>query len=279
MNNIHVVLDSTSQIPAEMLAAHKNLHKVSLKIRVADREWNEDELSYPQLFIELDKAGVMPMTSQPPIGDFVELFQGLVDEGAQVIVITVSGALSGTVEGAKVAARSVDPEKIHVLDSQTADLGALKMAEMALQMIADGCDVAKIMQALRDRVRATHTLLLPDSLEHLHKGGRIGGAATLIGTILQIKPVLHLCEGKIAILDKVITRKRAINRLIDELSKCEHLDYIGIVHVGVTEDCIEMEKRVKELYPYTTVSLTETGSAIAAHTGPNALALIYQEKL
>lgn len=280
VNNIHVVLDSTARIPAELLKQHKNLHKVSLKIRVADKEWNEDELPYQQLFAELDKAKTMPQTSQPPLGEFVELFQKLVDEDAEVIVITVSGALSGTAEGARTAARSVDAKKIHVIDSETADIGQLRIAEAALQMIAEGLDCVEIVQSLKDRVRATHTMILPDSLEHLHKGGRIGGAATLLGTILQIKPVLYLTEGKISVLDKVRTRKRAMNRMIDEVAKCERIEYVGVVHAGASEeDCLELKKRVQELYPYMKVTLTETSSVVAAHTGPKALALIYQEKL
>lgn len=279
MNNIHIVLDSTAHIDNALLQKYKNLHKVSLKVRIADHEWDEDELSAHDLFIETKKAGVLQQTSQPPIGEFIQLFQSIVDEGGEVIVIAVSGALSGTVQGAKTAAATVNTKKIHVIDTQTTAIGMVRMTESALQMIEAGNSVEEILEVLHKQVKATHTLLLPDSLEYLHRGGRIGGAAALFGTILQIKPVLYLTEGRITILDKVRTRKRAINRLIEELGQCGELEYIGVVHVEAPADGQELKERVAALYPNAIVSLTDAGSVVASHTGPGAVALIYQEKL
>jgi DegV family protein with EDD domain len=279
VNKIHIVLDSTAHVEDEFLQKYKNLHKVSLKVRIADQEWNEDELSAHDLFTETKKAGVLQQTSQPPIGEFIQLFQSIVDQGDSCIVIAVSGALSGTVQGAKTAAATVDKKKIHVIDAQTTAIGMVRMAESALEMIEAGKSVEQILEVLHKQVKATHTLLLPDSLEYLHRGGRIGGAAALFGTILQIKPVLYLTEGRIAILDKVRTRKRAIDRLIEELGKCDELEYIGIVHVEAEAECLEIKARVEALYPTAKVSLTVVGSVLAAHTGPRTLALMYQEKI
>ncbi|MBP2631948.1 MAG: degV family protein [Firmicutes bacterium] len=279
MNNIHIVLDSTAHVEDEFLQKYKNLHKVSLKVRIADQEWNEDELSAHDLFIETKKAGVLQQTSQPPIGEFIQLFQSIVDQGDTCIVISVAGALSGTVQGAKTAAATVDKKKIHVIDAQTTAIGVVRMAESALEMIDTGNSVEEILEVLHKQVKATHTLLLPDSLEYLHRGGRIGGAAALFGTILQIKPVLYLTEGRITILDKVRTRKRAIDRLFEELGKCAELEYIGIVHVEAEAECLEIKARLTAHYPTVKISLTEAGSVVAAHTGPRALAFIYQEKI
>ncbi len=279
MNNIHIVLDSTAHIEDEFLQKYKNLHKVSLKVRIAEQEWDEDELSAHDLFIETKKAGVMQQTSQPPIGAFIQLFQSIVDQGDTCIVIAVAGALSGTVQGARTAAVTVDKKKIHVIDAQTSAIGLVRMAESALEMIEAGKSAEQILEVLHKQVKVTHTLLLPDSLEYLHRGGRIGGAAALFGTILQIKPVLYLAEGRITILDKVRTRKRAINRLIEELGKCGELEYIGIVHVEAEAEGLETKAQVAELYPTAKISLTVAGSAVAAHTGPGTLAFIYQEKI
>lgn len=279
MKNIHIVLDSTAHVESELLQKYKNLHKVSLKVRIADQEWDEDELSAHDLFIETKKAGVLQQTSQPPIGEFIQLFESIISEGGEVIVIAVSGALSGTVQGARTAAATVNTKKIHVIDTQTAAIGMVRMAESALQMIEEGKGVEEILEVLHKQVKATHTLLLPDSLEYLHRGGRIGGAAALFGTILQIKPVLYLTEGRITILDKVRTRKRAVNRLIEELDQCGELEYIGVVHVELQEDGQELKERVAALYPNAIISLTEAGSVVASHVGPGAVALIYQEKI
>lgn len=279
MGNIHVVLDSTSHVTDDFLARHKILHKASLRVRIGEREWKEDELSCTDLFAETKRTGIMQQTSQPPIGEFVQMFQEIVDAGDEAIVICVSGALSGTVQGARTAAKMVDEKKIHVLDAQTAAVGLVRLAEIALQMIEENRSVAEIMVVLEAAVKKTHTLLLPDSLEYLHRGGRIGGAAAIFGSILQIKPVLYLTEGRVTILDKVRTRKRAIQRLIDEVAKVAPLEYIGIVHVEAKEECEEIQSHLEELYPDVRVSLTEAGSVVGSHTGPRTLAFIYQEKL
>ncbi|MDF2565006.1 MAG: degV family protein [Massilibacillus sp.] len=279
MNNIHIVLDSTAHVEDEFLQKYKNLHKVSLKVRIADQEWDEDELSAHDLFIETKKAGVMQQTSQPPIGEFIQLFQSIVDQGDTCIVIAVAGALSGTVQGARTAAVTVDKKKIYVIDAQTTAIGMVRMAESALEMIEAGKSIEQILEVLHKQVKATHTLILPDSLEYLHRGGRIGGASALVGTILQIKPVLYLTEGRIAILDKVRTRKKAIDRLIEELVKCGELEYIGVVQIEAENDGIEIKARVAEIYPAVKISLTTVGAVIAAHTGPGTLGFIYQEKI
>jgi DegV family protein with EDD domain len=279
VNNIHIVLDSTAHVEDEFLQKYKNLHKVSLKVRIADQEWDEDELSAHDLFIETKKAGVMQQTSQPPIGEFIQLFQSIVDQGDTCIVIAVAGALSGTVQGARTAAVTVDKKKIYVIDAQTTAIGMVRMAESALEMIEAGKSIEQILEVLHKQVKATHTLILPDSLEYLHRGGRIGGASALVGTILQIKPVLYLTEGRIAILDKVRTRKKAIDRLIEELVKCGELEYIGVVQIEAENDGIEIKARVAEIYPAVKISLTTVGAVIAAHTGPGTLGFIYQEKI
>lgn len=279
MDNIHVVLDSTANVSAELLQKYKNLHQVSLKVMLADKEWNETDLTAPELFAEMKNSGMFPKTSQPALGDFIAVFQQITQAGGKIIVITVAGGLSGTVEGAKTAARMVSEKDIYVIDSQTTLSGMIHLAENALDMAARGVPIADIVHNLHARVKVTHTLLLPDSLEHLHRGGRIGGAAAVFGTILQIKPILHLAAGKIVVLDKVRTRAKAIRRMEDELAKCKNLDYIGVAHIGAEAEALREKEQLARLYPSVRISLMEAGPVLAAHVGPATFALIYQEKI
>lgn len=279
MDNIHVVLDSTANVPAELLQKHKNLHQVSLKVMLADKEWNETDLTAPKLFTEMKNSSAFPKTSQPALGDFIAIFQQIIQASGKIIVITVAGGLSGTVEGAKTAARTVSEKDIYVIDSQTTLSGMVHLAECALDMAAQGVSIEEIVHNLHERAKVMHTLLLPDSLEHLHRGGRIGGAAAIFGTILQIKPVLHLVEGKIVVLDKVRTRTKAIRRMEDELAKCKDIAYIGVAHIGAEAEALKEKEQLSSLYPSVQISVTEAGSVLAAHVGPATLALIYQEKI
>lgn len=278
MGKIHVVVDSTSYISDELLTKYSNLHKISLKVRIAEREWNDDELAAADLFAEMKLKGAALQTSQPPVGEFIRVFEQITKAGNEVIVLSVSGALSGTVQGARTAANAVDSRRIHVVDTRTAAVGVVRLAERVLQNIDKGWEMDKILADLNEAVAKTHTLLLVGSLDYLHKGGRIGGAAALFGSILQIKPVLYLKEdGSIAVLDKVRTKKRAVRRLLEEVAKTAPHDYIGVVHVADENDCCELKQQLKELYPNSRISLTEAGAAVAAHTGPGSLAIIYQQ--
>ena len=279
MSEIHIVVDSTAQIPREMVEMYPNLHIVSLKVRIGDREWPEDELPTAELFKIAKESKLHPQTSQPAPGDFIEICKPLIDAGKEIIIITVSGGLSGTVQGAKSVAKLLDVQRIHVIDSGTTTIGMVQMAKMALTMAASGMAVRYIVEKIHDMIEATHTFLLVDTLEYLYKGGRIGGAAALFGTILQIRPVLYLLEGKVTVMDKVRTKQRAVTRMLEELQKYQNLEYIGVAHIDVPIEGQEITARIKAMYPNTQVLPAAIGSVLGAHLGPGMVGLVFQEKI
>lgn len=279
MGNIHIVIDSTANVSAELLEKYDNLHVASLKVILGQEEWPEDELPSSELFRLAEIKKCHPKTSQPALGDFVNIFEPLIKAGNQIVVVTVSGGLSGTVQCARNAANMVDAKNIRVVDSGTTLMAITRMAETALEMAGDGSNLDEIADHLEVMARNTYTLIVPNTLEYLQKGGRIGGAAALFGTILQIKPILYLVEGKVAVLDKVRTRPRAITRAVDELKKQERLAYIG---VGYSECLIEAEAlkaQLRLLYPDIPIIVKEIGSVLSSHLGPGLLGLIYQKIL
>lgn len=279
MSHIHIIVDSIAQVPSEMSAMHPNLHTVSLKVRVGNKEWQENEISTKELFVICQETKQHPQTSQPAPGDFIELCQPLLDAGKEVIIITVSGGLSGTVEGARAVARMLDEKRIHVIDSGTATIGTLQMAKAALEMAASGSSIGEIVKKIEAMVKVTHTCLVPDTLEYLYKGGRIGGAAALFGSILQIKPVLYLADGKVAVLDKVRTKQRAITRMLDELQKVQKLEYIGVAHIDAPQEGEALAARIKVMFPDTAILPAKIGSVLASHLGPGMMGLVFQEKI
>ena len=279
MSHIHIIVDSIGQIPSEMLAMHTNLHTVSLRVRVGDREWQENDISTKELFGVCQETKQHPKTSQPAPGDFIEICKPLIEAGKEVIIITVSGGLSGTVEGARAVAKMIDSKRISVIDSGTASIGMTQMAKTALEMAAEGKTHWEIAEKMEDMARATHTFLIPDTLEYLYKGGRIGGAAALFGSILQIKPVLYLVDGKVAVLDKVRTKQRAITRMLEEMQKYQNLEYIGVGDIDVPAEGEALAARIKEMYPNTPILPAKIGSVLGAHLGPGMMGLVYQEKI
>lgn len=278
VSQIHIVVDSIAHISRDMFEMYPNLHGVSLKVRIGDREWPEGELSPAELFKIAKETKLHPQTSQPAPGDFIEVCKPLIDAGKEIILITVSGGLSGTVQGARAVAKMLDPQRIHVIDSGTASIGMVQMAKAALTMAASGMAAQNIVEKLHAMIAVTHTFILVDTLEFLYKGGRIGGAAALFGTILQIRPVLYLLDGKVAVMDKVRTKQRAVTRMLEELQKYQNLEYIGVAHIDAPAEAQGIITRVQEMYPDSQVLPAAVGSALGAHLGPGTIGIIFQEK-
>lgn len=279
VSQIHIIVDSIGQVSDEMLAMHQNLHIVSLKVRIGDQEWRENEISTKELFkISKDKSQ-HPKTSQPAPGDYIEICKPLIEAGKDVIIICVSGGLSGTVEGARSVAKMINEKKIHVIDSGTASVGMVQMAKVALEMALSGSTAKEIVDRLEALEKVTHTFLVPDTLEYLYKGGRIGGASALFGSILQIKPLLYLVDGKVAVMDKVRTKQRVVNRMLDELQKYKNLEYIGVGQIDVPEEGEALVAQIRALYPNTLILPAKVGSVLGAHLGPGLLGLVFQEKI
>ena len=276
---LQVVIDSTAMVDKEWLAEHENLHVVPLSVRIGEQEWLDTEISGAELFQRASAAKEMPKTSQPAQGQFIQLFQELTDRGQEVVCIILAGGLSGTAGTARMAAAQVDPRLIRVIDSGTTALGLVQMAKAALQAAEEGKSLAEVVHLLDAMVRHTHTVFIPGILEYLHKGGRIGGAARLFGGILQLRPLLYLQDGKVQVLDKVRTQKRALERAMQDIRLLQRPAYVGVGHVDNPELAAQTAALVKEAHPESQVEVFLISPVIGAHTGPGLIGFIYQENL
>jgi DegV family protein with EDD domain len=262
-----------------MLARHSNLHIVPLTVSLGERQWPENELKSADMFNMACEMKLYPKTSQPAPGDFVKVFTPLIAANQQVIVITLASGLSGTVQSARTAAQMVADEHIHIIDSGTTAMGMIGMVEAMLAMAAKEWPIEVIVQKVREMVKVTHTVLVPNTLEYLYKGGRIGGAAALFGSIMQIRPVLHLVDGKIAVLDKVRTRQKAIVRMLEELKLQRKLAYIGIGYMDHEAEGLALQAQIREFNQHTPLIMSQLGPVLGAHLGPGTVGLIFQEQV
>ena len=276
---LQVVIDSTAMGDKEWLGQHNNLHVIPLTVRIGEQEWLDTEISGAELFQRASAAKELPKTSQPAQGQFIQLFQELTASGQEVVCILLSGGLSGTASAARMAAAQVDPRLIRVIDSGTTALGLVQMAKAALQAAEEGKSLADVVHLLDAMVRRTNTMFIPGTLEYLHKGGRIGGAARLFGGILQLCPLLYLQDGKVQVLDKVRTQKRALERAMQDIRALQRPAYIGVGHVDNPELAAQTAALVKQAQPEAQVEVFLISPVIGAHTGPGLIGFIYQENV
>lgn len=278
MADLFIIVDSTANVPPEILREKSNLRVVPLRVIRGQKVWLDGEFTNAELFRQMEESGFQLRTSQPSPGDFINAINPLVASGAEVIVITMTGGLSGTLQSARIAAEMIG-KNVFVIDSCSTNWGMVKMALRALKLGAVGMTGEKIANDLRRMAAVTHTMFLPGTLKYLHQGGRIGGAAALFGSILQICPVLQLVAGEVAVLDKIRTRSRAVIRMVDELKSYSNLEYIGIVHIEALEEAKRLRATLEDLYRGSELTVTEGGTVLATHLGPGLLGLIFQERL
>jgi DegV family protein with EDD domain len=280
MSRVAVVTDTTQYLPREVVERH-GLQLVSLYVNWDGRTDRESELGdYRAFYDHLRTSSDLPSTSQPSVGDFLAVFEPLIDDGADVLSIHLSGGISGTVRSAEQARdalveRGVAPERIVVLDSRTGCAGHGVMSIAAANAAAGGADVqgaAAAAMALRETMRI---LFAVDTLEFLRRGGRIGAAQALLGSALKIKPILSI-EGEIFPVERVRTAGRAADRLIRELQEKRDAgaDVFFVQHVQAPDAAARIGERGAEIYGRGPEFVSELGPVIGTHTGPGLIGVM-----
>ena len=273
---IHVIVDSTSGVTEESLAKHKNLHLIPLTLAINGEYVPETEATVSQV-IEYSEATKKSIpTSQPSTGDFLELFDKIPAEDA-IIILCITTAVSGTYNGAVLAAKQSKRDQIAVINTRTTAIGILQMAQDALEFIDAGVsfdDLVKKLLDIAERMRTTFTV---DSLEYLRRGGRIGKATGIIGSILKIKPCIYLNKNnEVDVLDKVRTRKKAVASLLNYLHNNSPCKRIGIVHIENIEGAKELQRQVQSENPDIEVTVTGGTPVLACYLGPGLVGIIFE---
>lgn len=278
MANVRIVTDSACDLPPA-LCEDLGIEVVPLTIRFGHEELTDRrELTTDQFWERLPKAKQLPETAAPSVGAFEETFRRLADSGASGIVcINLSSRLSATMQSAEVAAKSLDGSiEIEVIDSLSVTMGLGLLVRHAAQRARDGANVASITAEVverRDRVRVLATL---DTLEYLRKGGRIGGAQALLGSMLSIKPVITVADGVVDTAGKVRTRSRALRFIVDRIKEAD-VEELCVLHSQAPDidDFVEM---LRPIVGSSEILVGTIGPVVGVHSGPGLLGAVWLER-
>jgi len=274
--SIRVVTDSSCDLPQSLVDALR-IEIVPLTIRFGDEELvDREELSTDEFWQRLEQSKLLPETAAPSAGAFESKFRELLARGATGIVcINLSSHLSATMQAAQVAAAAVSNDiPVQVIDSQSASMGLGNLCLTAARRAADGDSLEAIVQEVVNRRDRTKLFATLDTLEFLKRGGRVGNARALLGTVLSIKPVVELRDGVVEEAGKVRTRSKALKLLAAKASagKIEHLAVLS----GNAPDVDELLTMLEPVFPRDDIITGIVGPVIGTHAGPRVIGVTYQ---
>jgi fatty acid kinase fatty acid binding subunit len=275
---IKIVTDSGSGIGPDV-AQQYSISVVPLYVHFGNDTFREGvDIQLPEFLSRLKSAPQLPTTSQPSAGDFFELYKALTADGSEIISIHLSSKLSGTVASAHAAREMLPEARIHVVDTQSISAAQYVMAVEAARMAAAGRDVQAILARLDQLIAGFHIYFVVDTLEYLEKGGRIGKAAALLGTALQMKPLLALEDGIVEPKERIRSKSKAVARM-QELAVQETAGrkccYLGILHAAAAREAEQLKADlVSQLVPGETI-MSEVGPIITTHTGPGVVGAVF----
>jgi DegV family protein with EDD domain len=271
---VAIVSDTCHYLPAE-LVSQNGIHQVSLYVHWQGDTQPETEITdYDAYYDRLAQASDLPTTSQPSIGDFLAVYEPLLDSGHEIVSIHLAGGMSGTVASAAQAREQLGSRagRVHVIDSETACGGeglVLLAAAAAARAGGDGPAVADRARRARSELKMWFSL---DTLEYLRRGGRIGGAQAWLGSALSIKPILTV-EAQITPVERVRTSRRAFERMVDLMRERAEAgaDAWMVQHIHAPDQAQRLVDRGQEIFGRDPMTVSEIGPVIGAHVGPGLL--------
>jgi DegV family protein with EDD domain len=275
---VRIVTDSACDLP-EPICTELGIEVVPLTIRFGDREFvDRKELSVEAFWRELEASSTLPETSAPSVGAFEETFRRLSDGGADAIVcINLSARLSATMQSAQVAAKSVDgTTPIEIIDSLSASMGIGNLVLHAARRARAGASLEEIVGEVDARRSREHVFAALDTLEYLRKGGRIGGAQAMLGSMLSIKPIISVRDGVVEPAGRVRTRSKALRFLVDQVP-VGNVEHISVLHANAP-DLDEFLAMLEPKVPDAEVTVGTIGPVIGVHTGPRVMGIAWIDK-
>ena len=269
-----VVTDSTADLPDEWRDRY-DIHVVPLKVLFGTETFRDRvDMTDEQFFRRLAASTTLPTTSAPSPGEFAEVYQQLAKDHDGCISIHIGAQLSATAEAARVGASSVDGFKVHVVDSQTVSMPIAFLCRIA----AECRSLDDATAAVEQRVAKCRVLALLDTLKYLEMGGRLSRAQAMIGTMLDLKPLLLVADREIKPVDRVRTRSRAISRMIEFFNSELPVEHMAVMHAQAPDEAERVAGELRSELPDRDVTVGQIGCVLGTHTGPKAMGIVYLKK-
>lgn len=279
---VRIITDSTNDLDPKTIA-EKDIMVLPLYVNFSDSSYQDGvNITTPELYQLVEQKNELPKTAAISIQTFLETFQRIVEEGDEIVFTGISKQMSRTYENAVLAAQEINPDKIWIVDSMNLSTGIGLLVLKACKYRDAGMTAKEIANQLNEDNKRVLSQFAIERMDYLYKGGRCSGMAKLFGTLLKIKPIIAVRDGKMHVARKPHGRMRvALDVMIEQLrGDLERLDrdVVVITHSLAFEYCEYMEKKIKEFLPDVPVLCTVAGCVISSHCGQGTIGVLYMVK-
>lgn len=277
MGKVVVVTDSTATVPSDLVQS-LDIRIVPVLLVLGNQTFRDSvDITPGDVYRWLRTSKQIPTTAAPSVGDFVCIYAAAAQEASGIVSIHMSPDLSATYNVALMASQLVEGAPIRVVNCQTAAMGQGFATLEAARAAATGATLDEVVRRVEEVAAKVNLFLTLNTFEYLHRGGRIGGAATLLGTLLQIKPVLYVADGYVDLFSRPRTKAKAIRVMMEQLTKAADGGslHVAIFHADVAEEAEALQQRIATNLECDEIYVTEMTPIMGAHTGPGVLGVVF----
>ena len=279
--SIRIIADSTCYLPKEYINKY-NISIVSLNVLLNGKSYRETDLENDWFYKEMSKSPSIPTSSQPSIDDFYKTIESQVKEGHDIVGIFLSSDMSGTFSTSNLVKEMIlenyPNANIVILDSRSNCMQAGYAILEAAKAAADNKSLDEVVSIAKNVINNSNFIFVPDTLDYLKKGGRIGGAAALFGALLQIRPILTVSDGETTVFTKVRTKKKAVDKIIDTImdqNSKSPIKNLIVHHINCESEGQDLANKLQDKLGIANIKIQSIGPIIGLHVGPGSIGVAY----
>ena len=277
MSKVLVVTDSSATVPADLLQ-ELGIQVVPILLNMNGRTYRDGiDITPSEVYRRQRASKTLPTTAAPSAGDFLRIYAAAAQEASGIVSIHVPSELSATYTVASTACQLVDGIPIRLVDSRSVAMGQGFVVLEAARAAAAGADLDEVVARAEEVARQVHVLAALDTLEYLYRGGRIGGAAAFLGSMLQIKPIVYVADGTVAAFAKPRTMSRAVELMLDEMARRagNRPLHVAVLHADALVEAKELRREIEERFDCSELYITEFTPVMGVHAGSGVLGVAF----
>lgn len=277
MGKIAIVTDSCACVPKRLVKEY-DIHIVPIFLTFDEKTFRDRvDITATEIYRRLQQDGHLPTTSAPSVGDFLRLYARLSEEAEAIVSIHIPAELSATYSAAETAGRLIDRARIEIVDSRTAGMGQGFVVLEAARAAAVGADLDGVMRRVEEIIPRVNLLVAIDTLKYLHRSGRVPAIAALMGSLLRIKPIVYLKDGKTGLIDRPRTLSKAMSRMVELMEERVggRTVHAAVVHANAPRRAEKLREEIASRFRCAELYVTEFTPVMGVHAGPGLVGLTF----